>query len=261
MRDVLIREPAHETVKVSRQALVALGCEASLTTRATISDRPELYHLPADRSRRDDEVEGALAPGLHSLRSPLRVERNDAIALAERAAGCRDFHSVCHPQIAVLPASALRLAASSRPRWYRSSKYMASLIVEIGPLIDELEIGMRILRPGHGTRQLIELSYGRDARRHCIRFSLGLAVRLLAQKSTDSAQRVAVLEIVLDQPSFPRSVAGLLPVLAPDDAFDARSVRLGPAEAKAARHLLEAVRVSGKIEMRVDDREHVRERG
>src|SRR6266478_4702041 len=113
MRDVLIREPAHESVKVSRQALVALRCKASFTTRAMIGDRPELYHLPADRSRRDDEIEGAHEPGLHSLRSPLRVERHDAVALAEGAAGCRNFHSVCHPQFAVLPASALRLAASS----------------------------------------------------------------------------------------------------------------------------------------------------
>src|ERR1700730_10201334 len=123
MRDVLIREPAHETVKVSRQALVALGCEASLTTPATISDRPELYHLPADRSRRDDEIEGALAPRLHSLRPPIRVEGHDVLALAEGAAGCRDFHSVCRPQIAVLPVSALRLAASSPPRWFRSNEY------------------------------------------------------------------------------------------------------------------------------------------
>jgi hypothetical protein len=70
-----------------------------------IGDRPELYHLPADCSRRDDEIEGTLAPRLHSLRPPLRVEWHDVLALAEGAAGCRDFHSLRRPQIAVLPVS------------------------------------------------------------------------------------------------------------------------------------------------------------
>ena len=230
MRDVLVGEPAHETVKVPRQALVALRCEASFTARAMIGDRPELNNLPTDRSRRDDEIEGALAPRLHFLRPLPPVEGHDMFALAEGAAGCRYFHSVCRPQIAVLPVSALRLAASPPLRRFRSNEYVASLVVKIGPLIDELEIGMRILRPGHGTRQLIEFRHGRYAR-HCTGLALRAAVWRLAQESTDSAQRVAVLEIVLDQPSFPRCVAGPLPVLAPDNALSARSVRLGPAAA------------------------------
>src|ERR1700730_14790327 len=247
MRDVLVGEPAHETVKVPRQALVALRCESSFTARAMIGDRPDLYNLPAYRSRRNDEIEGALAPRLHFLRPLPPVEGHDMFALAEGAAGGRYFHSVCRPQIVVLPVSALRLAASPPLRRFRSNEHMASLVVKIGPLIDELEIGMRILRPCHGTRQVVELRHGRHAR-HCTGPALR-AVWRLAQESTDSVQRVAVLEIVLDQPSFPRCVAGPLPVLAPDNALNSRSVRLRPAAASPSRRLLEAVRMCGKIKM------------
>jgi len=74
MRDVLVGEPAHETMKVPCQALVALRCEASLTARAPISDRPTLYDLPAYRSRRNDEIEGTLASRLHFLRPLPSVE-------------------------------------------------------------------------------------------------------------------------------------------------------------------------------------------
>ena len=183
MRDVLVCEPTHETVKMSRQALIALGCKASVTTSATIGDRPELYDLPADRSRRDDEIEGALAPRSHSLWPPLPVEGRDVLALAKGAAGCRDFHSVGRPQVAVLPMSTLGRAVSSPPRWFCSNEYVALLVVEIGPLIDELEIGMRVWRPGHGTCQLIEFRNGSYAR-HCTGFALGAAVRHLAQKSS-----------------------------------------------------------------------------
>src|ERR1700730_3172756 len=248
MRDLLVGEPAHETVKVPRQALVALRCEASFTARAMIGHRPELHNLPAYRSRRNDEVGGALAPRLHFLRPLPSIEGHDMFALAEGAAGCRYFHSVCRPQIAVLPVSALRLAASPPLRRFRSNEHMASLVVKIGPLIDELELGIPILRPSHGTRQVVEPRHGRYAR-HCTGPALRTAVWRLAQESTDSAQRVAVLEIVLDQPSFPRCVAGPLPVLAPDNALNSRSVRLRPAAASPSRRLLEAVRMCGKIKM------------
>jgi len=202
MRDVLIRKPAHETVKVSRKALVALGCKASFTTRALIGDRPELYHLPADRSRRDDEIEGAFAPRLHSLWPPLPVKGHDVLVLAKAAAGRPDFHSVCRPQIAILPMSTLTLAASTPPCWFRSNEYVALLVVEISSLIDELEIGIGIWRPCHGTCQLIEFVNGSYAR-HCTGFALGAAVRHLAQKGTDFPQCVAVLKIVPDQLSLP----------------------------------------------------------
>jgi hypothetical protein len=260
MGNVLVGEPAHEAVKVPRQALVALGRETSFTRGATIGHGSELYHLPADRSGGDDEIEGALALGLHALWPPLRGERHDVLALAEGAAGRRDLHPVCHPQVPILPPLALPIAASPPSRWFRSHEHTASLIIEIGPLIHELEIGMRELRPGDGTRQLVELRHGRHAWR-CVGLAVGVAVPRLGQEGADSAQRFAVLEIVLDQSGFPRRVARLFPVLAPDDALDARSVRLGPAATETTCYLLEAVRVSGKIDMRIDDREHVRKRG
>ena len=167
-----------------------------------IGDRPKLNHLPAHRSRRNDKIEGALAPRLHSLWPPLPVEGHDVLALAKGAAGCRDFHSVCRPQIAVLPVSALRLSASPPLRRFRSDEHMASLVVKIGPLVDELEIGMSISRPSPGTRELVELRHGRYTR-HRTGSALRAAVRCLAQESANCAQRFAVLEVVLDQLSFP----------------------------------------------------------
>src|SRR3984893_1135383 len=187
MRDLLVGEPAHETVKVPRQALVALRCESSFTARAMIGDRPDLYNLPAYRSRRNDEIEGALAPRLHFLRPLPPVEGHDMFALAEGAAGCRYFQSVCRPQIAVLPVSALRLSASPPLRRFRSNEHMASLVVKIGPLVDELEIGLSISRPSHGTRELVELRHGRYTR-HRTGYALRAAVRCLAQESANCAQ-------------------------------------------------------------------------
>ncbi len=115
MGDVLICEPAHEIVKVSCQSLVPFGNEALLTMRTMVDDRRELYHLPTDSSRLDHEIEGTLTPRLHSLRPPLRVERHDTLASAERAARGPDLHSVCRPQITIVPVPAPRLTASSLP--------------------------------------------------------------------------------------------------------------------------------------------------
>jgi len=76
----------------------------------------------------------------------------DMPALAEWTAGCGDFHTMGGPQIAVLPVPLLRFGASCPPLWLRSSEHMSLLVIEVGPLIHELEIGMRVWPPSCGAR-------------------------------------------------------------------------------------------------------------
>jgi hypothetical protein len=97
MRNVLVGKPAHEGVEVPRHPTVALWRKALSAACATVGDGPELHHLPADHSRRDDKIEGALAPRLQVLGAPFRVEGDDVLALAGGAAGRRDFHPVRRP--------------------------------------------------------------------------------------------------------------------------------------------------------------------
>jgi hypothetical protein len=139
-------------VGVPRQPTVALGRKALSAAHATVGNGPELYHLPADRSRRDDKIEGALASRLQVLGPPFRVEGDDVLALAGGAAGRRDFHPVGHPQVPVFPASALCLAVSPSLCGLRSHEHMTALVIEIRPLIDKFEISMRKLSPGRGPR-------------------------------------------------------------------------------------------------------------
>jgi len=117
-----------------------------------------------------------------------------------------------------------------RGRLFRLHEYMTLLIVEISPLIHKLEVGIYEFRPSDCTRQLIQLRNGCHAWR-CLGFAIRVEVWRFVQEDANSAQRFAVLEIVLDQPRLPRGVAGLFPVLALDDASDARRVGLGPTAA------------------------------
>src|SRR6202048_1401465 len=142
VRDVLIGEPAHKPVKVPGQAVVALGRKILFAMRAMIGYRPELYNLPTHRSGAEDEIEGALPPRLHAFRPLLRVEGLDVFTLAEGVAGRCDLHPVCHPQVPVLPPSPRRSSASHSPRRFRSREHMASLIIEIGPFVDEFEASL-----------------------------------------------------------------------------------------------------------------------
>src|SRR6266436_7984684 len=156
MGDLLVGEPAHEAVKVSREALIALRDEASVASRTAIDHGPEFDHLAPDRSGSNNKVEGPLASRLNPLGPLLRIERNDVFAFAEWAAGGGDLDSVRRPQIAVLPTPLRRAVGSLSARGLRSGEHVLALVIEIGPPVDEVEIGMRKFRPGHGARKLVE---------------------------------------------------------------------------------------------------------
>src|SRR5580700_4223109 len=71
--DMLVREPAHEAMKVPCQPLIALGNKAMFATLTAVGDSPELYDLPSDRSGLDNEIKCAFAPVLQTLRPLVRV--------------------------------------------------------------------------------------------------------------------------------------------------------------------------------------------
>src|SRR5581483_361675 len=140
---------------------VTLGREAVFATRATIGDSPELYHLSADRPRRDDEIDGALAPPLQTLRPLLRVEWHDALAAADRTAGRRDLNPVRNPQVPSLPTPTFRIPAPlPRLKFFRSHAYVTLLVVEISPFVYNLEVGISEFRPSARTCQLVQLCNG-----------------------------------------------------------------------------------------------------
>src|SRR5947209_17745675 len=72
-----------------------------------------------------------------------------------------------------------------------------------------------------------------------------------------AVKRLAVFPVVPDEPLFQRGVVASIPSVAEDDALDARRLAFGPPEAEVSCDLLEAVRVDGEVNVRVDHSEDV----
>jgi hypothetical protein len=144
------------------------------------------------------------------------------------------------------PSLPQRLAAAD--------EHALALVVEVGPLVDELEVGDREVGPaplaagGHWPHLL-------DPRYPIVGLPLGSRLGSGAgrrQEVGHPPQGLAVLPIVGQQAVLQRRVVSLLPAPPPHDALHPRGAGFRPGEAEIPGDLLQAVAVDREVDVRVD---------
>src|SRR6516225_5356896 len=108
MRNLLVRRPTHEAMKVPRHSMIPVGDKATLAPQTSIGDRPYIDDFPFDCSRCEDDIICSLASCLDALRPMLYGNSMENLALAERTFRRGYFDMVCRTNFSVLPGSPIR---------------------------------------------------------------------------------------------------------------------------------------------------------
>src|SRR5262249_17747625 len=136
-----------------------------------------------------------------------------------------------------------------------------SLVVEVGAFADPLQVFQGERRPAVGHEpatspcDIVRTHHRRPGSTWSFRFAAG--GHRQPDEITNHLQGLAVLPVVPDEPFFQCWVVAGVPGVAEDDALDAGHLAFGPPEAEVSCDVLEAVRVDGEVNVRVDDGEDV----
>src|SRR5262245_48683741 len=105
MRNLLVREPTHETVVMLCKPMISIRDEATITTRAFVGNGANIDDLPLHGSRGDDDIECSLVLRLDALWPPLYGNSNEILAFAERTFRCCYFNVVRCANFSILQGS------------------------------------------------------------------------------------------------------------------------------------------------------------
>src|SRR5262249_11791893 len=139
-RDVLVHRPAPQPVEVPRQALVLFGHKCVLALQTLVDRGPAFDHPPLDAAEGQHQVEGDLLPRGRAARLALPHPGHDFGRAAGGAAGADHRDAPAHPE--VLPLALLAPLPGLLQRPARSYINPVPLVVEVGAIVDLLELGL-----------------------------------------------------------------------------------------------------------------------
>src|ERR1700677_8948 len=191
-----------------------------MTVRTPIRDGADFDYLPLDCSCSDLDIVCPLHPCLNLLRPLLLGNWDESGTIAKWTFRSGYFNAVCYADFSISPGSLLYTFITPSGRRTCSRENVSALVIKKCPLVDEVEIRLRELRPLHSASKLVELCYVRNPGSYSIGRSPSHRKRI-AQKFNYPAERVTILHVILNQLGLAELVASSFPTSAPSNALNA----------------------------------------
>ena len=142
--------------------MMATGREMNVASTTSIHRRTAFDNSSPDPSFGDAKIESPLDPRTHTHTTLLLHDRSNVSATAFRASRRSELYLLSCPNCPITVL--VQLAIAPTERLIAPQEHTLTLVVEVGPFVNEREIWIRECRPRQRITRLLELLDRRDTK-------------------------------------------------------------------------------------------------